>query len=280
LEYLCFLDESDSGGKVPDPFFVYGALLVPAVYVRGLHETVTFVREQARIPPDVPLKWNMPAIGGVPQSALDDAKAAAIEAAQRSRCEMFVSVVHRRIALKKQRGGEAHKFGANSVLPPPIGRTLGERNATAVFLFDRFPNMRADEAFEYLRHRMARGLGRLDDDPSMPLAAGFGFVSCDSTRIASALDVGLGAFTRCLNEKDPDTLARIGPPVMGMIARDPSGGVWERGLVVRPWDKIRVPQFVTSYVRMLERLRALGLPGLSAVRLVPGETPGSNRIVV
>jgi hypothetical protein len=257
MDYLCLLDESESGSAVPDPFFVYGALLVPVAQVKSLHERVMTIRGAAGLPDDVALKWNMATPEGVSRNRLAAAKRDILAAAASARAELFVSIVHRDIAAGKRSGGDMHLYGANTVLPA-VGATLSERDAMAFFLIDRLPVTPLNTAFGYLGKRMRHGLGRIDQAASLPHASGFGFIDCHSVRIASALDISLGAFTRCLNERGTDLVDTVASAVVPILAKDGNGRVWERGVRLRPII-VRIADYAPSYTRVRGRLTELGL---------------------
>jgi hypothetical protein len=277
-DYLCLLDESESGEKVQDPFFVYGALLIPLLQARPLHDRIVRIREVAGIPPEVPLKWNMDAVPGVSPAALALAKSAVVEASRVVGARLFVSIVHRRIASGQKRGGRAHEFGAKTVLQS-VGKHLDEKGGTALFLFDRFPGMGADAAHDFLADRMAKGFGHEDSPASTPPALGLGFINSGSSRLASALDVTIGAFVRCLAQTDRGPLEETGSLVVGLLAQRADGRVWERGLIVRPMKRI-LTAFVPAYERVLTRLRGLGLPELAKLRIETDSRDGFSVIRV
>jgi hypothetical protein len=257
VDYLCLLDESESGKGVLDPFFVYGAILIPASRSERLHERISAIREQAGLAPEVPLKWNMVDDTGTAQGRLLDAKREVLAATRESRAELFVSIVRKEIAAGRRAGGDAHLYGANTVLPA-VGETLSERNKMALFLFDRLPSTKLNDAFSYLASKMQHGLERLDRPASLPHGTGFGFIDCNSVRIACALDISLGAFTRCLNERGTGLVDTVAAAVIPMIARNPSGMAWGRGIRVRP-VVLRAAAYAESYARVRARLRELGL---------------------
>lgn len=257
MDHLCVLDESETGSGVLDPFFVYGGILIPVSSINDLHSAIETARDAAGIPADVPLKWNMPVPTGSTARRLLEAKRSVITSATSARAELFVSVVRKEIAAGRRQSGEMHIYGLNTVLPA-IGSTLDERRSTALFLIDRLPLTRVNDAYNYLGRRMQHGLGRLDQPPSLPNARGFGFVDCDSTRLASALDVTLGAFTRCLNETGISLAGSVADNVIPLLARDASNRVWERGVRLRP-TFIGRPEYQPSYDRVSARLHALGL---------------------
>jgi hypothetical protein len=257
MDYICLLDESESGSGVLDPFFVYGGILLPVSAANGLHSDIETARDSAGIPADISLKWNMAVPSGSTTERLLEAKRSVIAAASKATVELFVSIVRKEIAAGRRRGGGMHLYGANTVLPA-VGATLEERHATAFFLIDRLPLTSANESFGYLDQRMHQGLGRLDHSPELRHATGFGFIDSGSTRLASALDVTLGAFTRCLNENGTGLADSVSSNVMPLLARDTSNRVWERGVRLRPLD-VTVPEYKPSYERVTARLHKLGL---------------------
>jgi hypothetical protein len=271
-EYLCFLDESESGKGVPDPFFVYGALLFALPRARELHNRIVRIRDNAGIPPNVPLKWHMGPVAGVSQDELDRAKSQVIQAVCSARAQLFVSLVHRGIAVGQKSGGKAHEFGANTVLQS-VGESLEERHGSALFLFDRLSQMKPDQAHEFLARRMTHGLGHEDEPSTVPPALGFGFVNSKSTRLGSALDVSMGAFVRCLRRSEHPFLEQAGASAVSLLARGQDGSVWGRGLNIRP-TLIRSAEYASAYQRALDRLRGLGLAELETVKVVAGEKSG------
>jgi hypothetical protein len=257
MDHLCLLDESESGRGVLDPFFVYGAILIPSSRVGRLHTRILAIREETGIPNDVALKWNMPAVDGVTADRLLEAKRSVLRATGDNHGELFVSIVRKEIAAGRRTGGDAHLYGANTVLPA-IGEALAERSGMALFLFDRLPSTSLNDAFDYLGRRMSHGLGRLDKPPSLAHAIGFGFVDCNSIRLGSSLDLCLGAFTRCLNERGTELVDTVAAAVIPQIAKNSAGRVWERGVMMRPVI-VKIAKYGPSYARVYARLGELGL---------------------
>lgn len=228
------------------------------------------------LPTDCALKWNMSPVPGVPQTALDRAKQSTLVAALRSKTELCVSIVHRSIAAQKKRYGDAHQFGASTVLQA-VGKALEERDATALFLLDRFPSTKQAAAYDFLSGHMAHGLGKPGDLLALSRNTGFGFTSSDTTRIGSALDISLGGFTRCLNDPEELHLDKIGTLAVRLLAESPTGHVWERGLIVRPLE-FRIREYAEAYIRMLSRLQKLGVKGLGVPRLEPTPLWGAGKL--
>jgi hypothetical protein len=255
MNYLCFLDESESDAGVEDRFFVFGGVLIPVTKVGKLHDGVMSIRETAQLPPEVAFKWNMDRIPGVSQRAIDAAKSQVPSLAAECRIELFVSPVLRAIAVEKKRVGEAHKYGANTVFKA-IGEALEERDERACFLLDRLP-LASDRAYEFLGTKMAKGFGKPDSATSLHRSVGFGFVDADSTRLASVLDISLGLFTKCLNDAVSAPWIDSARKVCTLLSRDRAGRVMERGLLARPTRTLA--QYNAPYMRMWARLKALGL---------------------
>jgi hypothetical protein len=255
MDYLCFLDESESDAGVQDRFFVFGGTLVPITKVGKLHDGIMRIRESAQFPPEVAFKWNMDRIPGVSQRTIDAAKSQVPPLAAECQVELFVSPVLRAIAVEKKRIGEAHKFGANTVLKA-IGEALEERGERALFLADRLP-LASDKAYEFLGTKMAKGIGKPNSATSLHRSVGFGFVDAHSTRIASVLDVSLGLFTKCLNDAGSAPWIDSARRVCALLSKDRTGQVMERGLLARPTRTFT--QYQAPYTRMWARLKALGL---------------------
>lgn len=257
MQYICLLDETETSQKSADAFFVYGALLLPVAAARAVHDQIEAIRQAAGIPSSRALKWNMNPIPGVSQQSLDTAKQGVLQTTQLEHGRMFTSVVLRDIAVTKKAIGDAHLFGANTVLEA-VGKTLDHENAKALFLFDRFPTIGVNKAFGYLAQRMEHGLGHLARAPSLPNAIGYAFTDSTSTRVGSAMDISLGAFARCLSD-----LARPPPPVLAqlvspILAKNSLGQTYGWGVRIRPTD-VRDATYRAAYSRMTSRLRTAGL---------------------
>jgi hypothetical protein len=255
MDYLCFLDESESDAGAQDRFFVFGAALIPIANVGPLHDGIVTIRDSIPPPPDVAFKWNMERIPGVSQQSIESAKAGVPTLAAACGVELFASPVLRAIAVEKKRIGEAYTFGANTIFKA-VGEALAERGEKACFLLDRLP-LASDKAYDFLGAKMANGVGKPNSSHPLHASVGFGFVDAHSTRIASVLDICLGPFTKCLNDVGSAPWVASGRRVCGLMSHDPSGRVLERGLLARP-TKTR-GQYHAPYQRMWGRLRALGL---------------------
>jgi hypothetical protein len=257
MEYVCLLDESETSDGARDAFFVYGAMLIPVGKLGTLHEKIEEIRSRAGLSSTRSLKWNMRPGHGLDRATLENAKQSVLQELGACDGRLFTSIVLRQIAVAKKLGGKAHLFGANTVLEA-VGKYLKERDSRAIFLFDRFPMMKTDDAYQYLGLRMARGLGRLDQPPSLPHSIGFGFICDDSTRIGSAMDVSLGAFVRCVSDLDKAAPPALGTLLGPLMARNSIGQTYGWGVRIRPTE-VATPEYREPYKRMSARLRGLGL---------------------
>lgn len=257
MEYICLLDETETSQRAPDAFFVYGALLIPTSSARALHDQIESIRLTAGLPASRALKWHMSSVTNVTQAALDGAKQAVLQAIGPCGGRLFTSVVLRDIAGSRAAVGDAHLFGANTVLEA-IGKTLQREDAKALFLFDRFPSIGVNKGFAYLGRRMEHGLGHLGRAPSLPYAAGFGFVDSTSTRIGSAMDISLGGFARCFSNLTRPPPPALGPLLAPILAKNSLGQTYGWGIRIRPYV-VRESAYQVAYARMMARLRSLGL---------------------
>ncbi len=257
MEFVCLLDETETSHKASDSFFVYGALLVPTARATALHDQIEAIRQTACVPAGRALKWHMSPVGGVSQQALDAAKQAVLQAVHPCGGRLFTSVVLRDIAVSRKAVGDAHLFGANTVLEA-VGKTLEIEDAKALFLFDRFPSVGVNNAFAYLARRMEHGLGHLSRAPSLQRSTGYAFVDSTSTRIGSAIDISLGGFARCLSDLARPAPIGLGPLLAPILAKNSLGQTDGWGVRIRP-NTVRDAGYRAAYARMSTRLRSMGL---------------------
>ena len=256
MDYLLLLDESESEASAIDRFFVYGGLLVPTSQIQRLHEGLVRVRTTAGLPRATPLKWNMDRPVSVSKTALESAKAAVPPLVVYCQATLFASPVLREIADAKKRVGQAHVFGINTLLSA-VADHLEERNAFASVLIDRLPSLKLEASFDLLGDHMSYGMGKRDADPKVERVLSYGYADAGCSRIASALDICLGLFTKAVGRPSAAPWDAGARSACSLLARRTDGGVLERGLAPRPVRMLSRHQ--PSYQRMYDRLRALGV---------------------
>ncbi len=213
--FLCLLDESRIEGSRRLPFLACGGLLIELERISLLDEKIVLIRRRAGYPDDVPLKWNAPTESIVDRNSHATAKAELLRCCEAIGAKMFVTLVHASIAAGAAAENRDVFFGWNTVLRS-VDAFLAETDDRALVQVDR-PS--GASPFTYLEEKATRGLiypggpGRPETRRSLPRMMGFAAASAKASRIASALDVSLGAFTFTLNPTQGEAVAAVVPAV-------------------------------------------------------------------
>lgn len=258
--YLLFGDETGADQGRNPSFFIYGAIFLPIDNVAAVHDAVAGIRRRNGFRARDPLKFNgRERPERVTAEGHRTAKTELIQEVRRHGVRFTSCAVLHELAANRDRA-ELIQWGANEVLAA-FNAFLEEEDDIGFAVFDRMPVQTPDN---YLREKFQVGL-------TFPGGArrqldrikGYAF-SCDgASHLSSVVDVVLGAFRYCVNERDRDRAPReILPGVVRLMWHRREGDrikLRERGLLLRP-AAVRVPRYKREYDALVDRLTELLRP--------------------
>ncbi len=263
---LLLCDETNlDPASVGVEFFVYGGLVVPAENAWTLHQRIMEIRERHGFQDGDLLKWGTRSRPHhVDTDSWNVSKGEVLAAAAELGCSLQVVLIHHNIAKD---AGERHTFQMNT-LARSFNSICGAQDAAGMVLIDRVDG-RLDE-FGWMNEKLSSGLTWPHSDYSENLGriVLYGVTSVNASHLPSALDVALGAFGYCVNERRPDRLVprqlmpKIEPLLQGR--RDPQDGTIDpqdgtidplgSSLLLNPQ---RPTAYAHEYVSLLEHVEDL-----------------------
>ena len=257
--YLLMTDETNLEPGERSRFFMYGGLIVPLEQLPALHADISNVRVEYGYAPGDKLKFSSnDRPEGVSPEARSEAKDAVIDACKEHGVQFVVDLVLHDIARNKARE-DLVGYGVNSVLMA-FHRFLRENNSAGIVAVDRLP---IKKPYQFLRDKFVDGLvieqsgnqWQLDDRVML-------FAStCDgASHLSSAVDVVLGGFRYCVNQRaKKDVPRRIMEKVATMMWHRQVGEVLylrEYGLLLRP-KHVRLQHYQAEYDDLVQHLGSL-----------------------
>ncbi|MFX0196315.1 MAG: hypothetical protein ACFFCW_09360 [Candidatus Hodarchaeota archaeon] len=261
LEYILFTDETNQQPSLTSKFFIYGGVFIRADRFSELHDTVEAARHDHGFLPDDGFKFDTHSRPShVTRENHAAAKKAVLTACDSLAIRFTACLVLHDIA-KNCSLKELVERGANTVIAA-FHRFLEEQNTYGICVMDRLP---FKHNFQYLREKFHRGLA-LPGGGIVPLNDRILLFasSCNgASHAASAIDIILGAFRFCVNERKRDALPRtILPIIVRMMWHRHNGGTLhlrEYGLLFRP-KGVLIDSYKQEYEELtqhFERLLAL-----------------------
>lgn len=257
--YLLMTDETNlSAGKHAE-FFIYGGLIVDIDRLTGIHRAIEDIRVEHEFAPADALKFDTnsrpPAITPDQHRA---AKNAVIEACQEAGTQFLVYMILHDIARKQSQDVRV-SYGVNTVLAS-YHKFLRRKRDVGMVLVDRLP---FGKGYAFLREKFTEGSRFPDGSDSMRLSdrmLAFGATSDGASHFSSAVDIVLGSFRFCVNQRGKTEVSKkLMEKVAPMIWHRRSGDVAylrDYGLMLRP-QTIRVPHYQQKYDDLVEHLTAL-----------------------
>jgi hypothetical protein len=255
-----FGDETGADQGRNPSFFIYGAIFLPMDSVAGVHDAVSQIRRRNGFRARDPLKFNgRERPERVTAEAHRTAKTELIQEVHSHGVRFTSCAVLHELAANRDRA-ELIQWGANSVLAA-FNTFLEEEDDIGFAVFDRIPVQVPDN---YLREKFQSGLV-FPSGASRQLdrIKGYAF-SCDgASHLSSVVDVVLGAFRYCVNERNRDRAPReILPGVVRLMWHRREGDrirLRDRGLLLRP-ATVRAACHKREYDALVDRLTALLRP--------------------
>ena len=255
--YFLFTDETNKESSGKAKFFIYGGVYVPIERMKELHDLVESIRQKAGYEPEDEFKF---APSTKPESVSKDrftkAKGDLLVGCSKLGIKFSAYLVHHHIARRREIS-DLVKWGANTIISV-FDRFLEEEKTFGFCILDRLP---FEGDYGYLKEKFQIGLifqGGKTQRLNRILAYS---ASCEgATHAISAIDIILGSFRYCVNEKEKDIVPRkMFPVIASMMWHKKIGNtsyLQERGLIFRP-KKFDVPEYKSSYDELVERFKTL-----------------------
>lgn len=257
MPYLLFTDETNQRPGQRARFFIYGGVFFPVDQLATLHKLVEEARRRHGFRSGDDLKFDTHS--RPPHVSPDEHTAVKREVLTgcRDLGARFVAYLVLHEIARRRSVEELVSWGANTVLAT-FNRFLQEENDTGICILDRLP---FDKGFQYLKEKFEvgvtfqRGRARRLDRIQMFAASCSG-----ATHAISAIDIVLGAFRYCVNERERQEVPRaMLPVVVSMMWHRQIGETnyfRERGLLLRPKDVV-VREHQQEYQSLVDHLRRL-----------------------
>jgi hypothetical protein len=254
--YYLFTDETNKEPSKKSEFFIYGGVFVHADTLPKLHKMVEDIRDRYGFQQGDSFKFSSyDKPDHVERDDFTMAKREVLQGCSELGVNFSACLVLHQIARNKTTD-ELITFGANTIIAN-FDYFLEEMSEVGVCIVDRLP---IKDGFSFLRDRFQLGLEletRMKPVPRILLYA----ASCDGASHAmSAIDIILGAFRYCVNERDKDITPKEMLPVIAkmMWTQDVDGvpHVQERGLLLRP-KIVKVDEYKKAYSDLVDHLQSL-----------------------
>lgn len=258
MTYILFTDETNNQPAKNAKFFIYGGVFFPVERLADLHDRIEGIREEYGYERGDNLKFDTRSRPKyVTANQHTEAKREVLEVCAELEVRFVAYVILHEITGERS-VAERVSWGANTVLGA-FSRFLGQEDDNGIVVADRLP---FPGDFKYLKEKFQVGL-------EMP---GYGVrrldtrihlftTTCHGTSHAtSAIDIVLGAFRYCVNERDRDIAPRkIFPLVASMMWHRRVGDevyVRDYGLLLRP-RKVEAPDYMFEYDQLTTHLESL-----------------------
>ncbi len=241
-------------------FFVYGGLIVESTDAHALHLKVAAIREKYGFGKDDLLKWQSSSRPRhVEVQDWNAAKEEVLQAAAAVGCALVVVVINHNIA----KGNEERHTWQMDALVQKFNALCLRNDAAGMVLVDRLDGQ-LDE-FSWMQSKLTSGLTWSGSGYTQELAriVLYGVTSVKASYLTSALDIALGAFAYCINERRPDRVVprKLMPLVEPLLLgrKDPDRGTvnpLDQTLILRPKTSTA---YRRSYVELLEHVEELSV---------------------
>jgi hypothetical protein len=257
MEYLLFTDETNQRPAQDAMFFIYGGLIIPSAQLKELDNLIETARNDNNFCPGDKLKFDTrsrPSHVSIEQHRA--AKKAVIDACLGLGIRFVACLVLHEIASNKTIE-TLISWGANSVLCA-FDRFLEEENATGICILDRVP---FNGDFRYLEEKFQTGLiFSPRGTKRLERVHLFAFSCQGASHVGSAIDIILGAFRYCVNERERNQAARnLLAKIIRMMWHVRENNlirIREYGLLFRP-KEVKVQAYKRQYDDFIQHLRTL-----------------------
>jgi hypothetical protein len=255
--HFLFTDETNQRPSAAARFFIYGGLFIPAEGLQDLHELVQRARDDNGYVATDEFKFS--ASSKPPQvtaAQFKSAKRAVLQGCAPLGIQLAACLTLHEIA-KNRTLQELVTWGANTIIGA-FHRFLEESGSNGACIVDRLP---FDSGYRYLQEKFRVGLTFPDGD-AMLLKRILLFAStCEgASHASSAVDIILGSFRYCVNEREKSIAPKEMLPAIASMMWHRRGGnriyLRERGLIFRP-KAVKVPEYQGEYDDLIDRFRRL-----------------------
>lgn len=255
-DFALFMDETNVGRDDGNRFFIYGGLAIPAERLGELHLSIGALRSKWKFSATDSLKFDTnTAPKGLGPDGHRQVKDEVLNLCLRLDARFIASLVLHEIAKKKD-DPTLLAMGANSVLFG-FHRMLQVENATGLCIADR---QSGKNHFDYLKERFQVGL-EFDGGPfHLDRIHTFAASCIGASHAISAIDIVLGAFRFCVNERIKTAPAEaMFPKLASLLWARKEGNVRhlrDYGLILRP-KEIQVAAYQAEYDKLVAHLQGL-----------------------
>lgn len=255
--YILVTDETSLQRDLKARFFVYGGVFFPAEKLSELHSLVDGIRRDNGFEATDDFKFST---ASRPKQVAKEQHAAArrsvLNACQQLEVRFAAGVMLNAIA-KSHPVKELLGWGANAMLGS-FERFLEAGDSTGICVFDRLP---FTQPYRYLNERFQTGL-LLEDKTSQHLDRIhlLAYTGMGASHAGSAVDILLGFFRHCINEREPSDAARaVFPLVMSMMWHVREGdtiNLRDYGLLLLP-KEVKVAKYQQQYEELAQELESV-----------------------
>lgn len=250
--YFLFTDETNQQQTDQVRFFIYGGVFISAPQLVEVHRLIEGIRARRGYQATDSFKF---ALHDRPdQVTVDDfreAKRELIEGCRDIGVTFVVCVTLHAIA-ENQGVSQTIQYGANTVIGA-FNWFLVERSDHGICFMDRTEGSHA-----YLKEKFQTGLV-FPNGKTVRLSRIVQLApACDgSGHGMSVIDILLGAFRWCVNERDrTDASTRMLPPLVKMMWTRADGRLMDRGLILRPRN-VKFEPYREQYIELAEHLQGI-----------------------
>lgn len=254
MVYFLFTEETNQQPSDSSLFFTYGRVFVPADSLEAIHQLIENIRDEYGYYPNDEFKFTPSSKPEqVSYEQFKNAKKAVLEGCAKLNIKFSANLVLHQIA-QNQTLVTLVSRGANTIIAA-FNRFLDEENSTGVCIVDRLP---FENGYQYLQEKFQTGLiYQQGSTQRLEHVHLFAASSIGASHAMSAIDIILGSFRYCVNERNKDIAPReIFPLIANMMWYRTIGNtiyLRDRGLIFRPM-KIRHPEYQLAYDQLTEHL--------------------------
>lgn len=257
MEYLLFTDETNRSPVQNATFFIYGGVFFPTDKLKELNNLVEEARLNNNYGPKDEFKFET---NSRPEHVTREqhtaAKNTVINGCIRLGVKFVACLVLHNIASTRSDDMLIH-WGANSVFCS-FERFLQEEDSTGICIVDRLP---FNSSFQYLKEKFQAGLTfPYGGNKKLEHIHIFAFSCIGASHACSAIDIVLGAFRYCINERERLQVARrLLPKIIKMMwhkRRNDRVIIKEYGLLIRP-KEVKVEEYKRKYDELTLHLASI-----------------------
>lgn len=254
--HLLLTDETNTAATHAAKFFVYGGLIVPIRNLTLLDERIAKARADAGYLPVDVLKFDTNSRPKhITQAAATTVKAAVIDACIELDCQFIAYVVLHAIA-KNNQPIENIRWGADHVIGK-FNYFLKCSESFGIVAVDRLPQ---NTEFSWLSDKFCSGLKLGEEFVTLDRIKLFSSTCINASHVSSAMDIALGSFRYCINQVEPNEVAREMMRKLSRLIWCTREGenlyAFEKGLIFRPTVVKHLP-YKAEYDNLLSRINAL-----------------------